>query len=193
MPNTTRARMVAFPTCEEGTMSRSNPWKQKPRHTRHTTLIVVEGDTELAFVDYLKGLCGRNCGTRVTSENAHGGSGDVALKLTIKLCKPYDACACLYDTDRAPRLKKSIRKAKQLGIIEIQSTPCIEALLLEILGERIPATTDECKRTMQRILGNDSLTEVSTFEKHFPQDLIERQRTSVSQLDSLLNLIKRTH
>lgn len=172
-------------------MSRSNPWKQKPRHTRHTTLIVVEGDTELALVKYLKGLCGRNCGTRVTPENAHGGSGDVALKLAIKLSKPYDACACLYDTDRAPKLKKHILKAKQLGIQEIKSTPCIEALLLEILEEKVPATTDDCKRAMQRIVGSDNLTDVSTFEKHFPQDLIERQRANVSQLDALLNLIKR--
>lgn len=172
-------------------MSRSNPWKQKPRHTRHTTLIVVEGDTELALVNYLKGLCGRNCGTRVTPENAHGGSGDVVLKLAIKLSKPFDVSACLYDTDRAPKVKKSIRKAKQLGIIEIQSTPCIEALLLEILGKKVPATTDECKRAMQQIVGSDSLTDVSTFEKYFPQDLIERQRANVSQLDALLGLINR--
>ncbi len=92
-------------------MSRTNPWKQKPRHTRHTTLIVVEEDTELALVNYLKGLCGRDCGTRVTPENAHGGSGDVVLNLAIKLCKAYDARACLYDTDRAPTVKKDIRKA----------------------------------------------------------------------------------
>lgn len=183
--------MVAFLTSEQGTMSRSNPWKQKPRHTRHTTLIVVEGDTELTLVNYLKGLCGRNCGTRVTAENAHGGSGDVALKLAIKLSKPFDACACLYDTDRAPTIKKTIRKAKQLGIIEIQSTPCIEALLLEILGEKVPASTEDCKRAMQRIVGEDSLTEIATFEKYFPKDLIERRKSEVSQLGDLMRLINR--
>lgn len=172
-------------------MSRSNPRKQKPRHTRHTTLIVVEGDTELALVNYLKVLCGRNCGTKVTPENAHGGSGDVVLKLAIKLCRAYDAKACLYDTDRAPTFKKDIRKAKQLGIQEIQSIPCIEALLLEILGEKVPASTKDCKRAMQRIVGGDSLKEVATFEKYFPQDLIERRRSEVSQLGALMGLINR--
>lgn len=172
-------------------MSRSNPWKQKPRHTRHTTLIVVEGDTELALVNYLKGLCGRDCGTRVTAENAHGGSGDVVLKLAIKLSKPFDACACLYDTDRAPKTKKHIQKSKQLGIQEIKSTPCIEALLLEILKEKVPASTEDCKRAMQRIVGNDSLTEVATFEKYFPQDLIERRKSEVTQLGALMGLINR--
>ncbi|MEM7790240.1 MAG: hypothetical protein AAF546_02460 [Verrucomicrobiota bacterium] len=172
-------------------MSRSNPWKQKPRHTRHTTLLVVEGDTELAFVNYLKRLCGRNCGTRITLENAHGGCGDVVLKLAIKLSSPYAACACLYDNDRSPKLKKLIRKAKQLGIIEIPSTPCIEAFLLEILGEKTPANSDECKRTILRIVGSDSLTEVATFEKYFPKDLIDRQRANIDQLDTLLNTIKR--
>lgn len=172
-------------------MSRSNPWKQKPRHTRHTTLIVVEGDTELALVDYLKGLCGRDCGTRVTTENAHGGSGDTVLKLAIKRCKPFDVSACLYDMDRAPTVKKDIRKAKQLGIQEIKSTPCIEALLLDILGKKVPAATEDCKRAMQRIVGDDSLTEVATFEKYFPQDLIERRKSEVSQLSALMGLINR--
>lgn len=172
-------------------MSRSNPWKQKPRHTRHTTLIVVEGDTELALVNYLKGLCGRNCGTRVTPENAHGGSGDIVLKLAIKLGKDFDVRACLYDTDRAPTVKKHIRKAKQLHIQEIQSTPCIEALLLEILEEKAPASTDDCKRAMQRIVGDDNLTEVATFKKYFPQELIERRSFDVPQLAALLKLIKR--
>lgn len=173
-------------------MPRSNTWKQKPRKAQHTTLIVVEGDTELALIKYLKELCGRNCGTRVKTENAHGGSGDAILKQAIKQCPPFDACACLYDTDRAPTVKKDIRKAKQLNIQEIRSTPCIEALLLEILGETVPASTEDCKRAMQRIVGDDSLTEVATFEKYFPQDLIERQRANVCQLDALLNLIKRT-
>jgi len=172
-------------------MPRSNIRKQKPRRAQHTTLIVVEGDTEVALVKYLKGLCGRNCGTRVTPENAHGGSGDFVLKLAIKLCKAYDARACLYDTDRAPETKKYIRKAKQLGIQEIKSTPCIEALLLEILEDKVPASTEDCKRAMQRVVGTDSLTEVATFEKYFPQDLIERRSAEVSQLGALMALINR--
>ncbi|MBC2600536.1 RloB domain-containing protein [Puniceicoccus vermicola] len=172
-------------------MSRSNPFNQKTRQIQHTTLIVVEGDTELALVKYLRALCGRNCGTRVSPENAHGGSGDVVLEMAIKLGKDFDARACIYDMDRAPKLKKHIRKAKQLGIHEIKSTPCIEALLLEILGEKVPASTDDCKRAMQRILGEDSLTEIPTFEKYFPKELIERRKSEVPQLDVLMGLINR--
>lgn len=172
-------------------MSRSNPFNQKPRQIRHTTLIVVEGDTELALVKYLRALCGRNCGTRVTPENAHGGSGDVVLEMAIKLGKDFDARACMYDMDRAPETKKHIRKAKQIGIKEIKSTPCIEALLLEILGEKVPASTDDCKRAMQRIVGEDSLTEIATYEKYFPKELIERRKSEVPQLDVLMGLINR--
>jgi hypothetical protein len=172
-------------------MSRSNPWKQKPRHTRHTTLIVVEGDTEYAFVQYLKGLCGRNCGTRVTIENAHGGSGDAVLKKAIQLYPPYDACLCLYDTDRIPTIKGNIRKAEGMGIIEVPSVPCIEALLLEILEENVPTTTAECKRAMQRIVGEAKLTDITTLKKHFPQKRLEDRRTTISPLDQLLRSIKR--
>ena len=171
-------------------MSRSNPWKQKSRQTRHTTLIVVEGDTEYAFVKYLKGLCGRDCGTRVTIENGHGGGGDSVLKKTIQLGTPYDVCVCLYDTDRMPTAKGHIQKAKRLGIIEIASTPAIEALFLEILGERIPPETADCKRALQQLLGGDKLTAQGTFEKHFPKDLLERQRAFVTPLDQLLQMIK---
>jgi hypothetical protein len=61
-------------------------------------------------VKYLKGLCGRDCGTRVTIENGHGGGGDSVLKKTIQLDTPYDVCVCLYDTDRMPTVKGHIRE-----------------------------------------------------------------------------------
>ncbi|MDQ8208271.1 RloB domain-containing protein [Coraliomargarita sp. SDUM461003] len=170
-------------------MARSNPWKQKPRHTRHTTLIVVEGDTEYAFIQYLKGLCGRNCGTRVTIENAHGGGGDSVLKKAIQLCPPYDACLCLYDTDRMPTVKGHINKAKRFGIIEIQSVPCIEALLLKILEKHVPEETAQCKRTMQRIVGENKLTTSVTFQQYFPLDLLEQRRSSIQALDQLFQYI----
>ena len=173
-------------------MSRSNPWKRKPRSTRHTTLIVVEGDTERALVNYLKILCGRNCVTRVTIENAHGGSGDGVLQLAIKLCSnAFDSCACLYDTDRAPTIKRFMDKARKLKIQEIPSAPCIEGLLLEILGEKVPSSSDECKRAMGLIVGSDSLTDCSTYEKYFSKNLFERRRLEVCQLNALLKLIKR--
>ena len=171
-------------------MSRSNPWKQKTRQTRHTTLIVVEGDTEMALVKHLRALCGRNCGTRVSIENAHGGGGDSVLKKAIQLGKDFDACACLYDTDRAPTQVGLKRKAKRMGITEIKSTPCIEALLLEILDKPIPEGPDLCKRAMQRIVGEDQLTSVATFEQHFELDLLEYQRARITQLDQLLRIIK---
>lgn len=57
----------------------------------------------------------------------------------------YDARACLYDTDRAPETKKYIRKARQLGVQEIKSTPCIEGLHLEIVEEKVPASSEDCK------------------------------------------------
>lgn len=173
-------------------MSRSNPWKQKTRQTRHTTLIVVEGDTELALVKHLRALCGRNCGTRVTIENAHGGGGDSVLKKAIQLGKDFDACACLYDMDRAPSQKGLMCKADRMGITEIQSTPCIEALLLEVLNQPIPEDTELCKRAMQRIIGTAPLTSVDTFEQHFELDLLERQRDSITSLDQLLRMIKPT-
>lgn len=99
-------------------------------------------------------------------------------------CRVYQRCLAVI-------LKGHIQKSKRLGIIEIPSVPCIEALLLEILEENVPATTAECKRAMQRIVGVDKLTDITTLKKHFPQKLLEDRRTSISPLDQLLSSIKR--
>jgi hypothetical protein len=170
-------------------MSRSNPWKKKPRYTQHTTLIVVEGDTEFYFVQHLRKICGRNCGTRVTIENVHGGSGDHVLKQAIKKGKDFDARACLYDTDRAPKVKTVIGKAKRMGIVEIASIPCIEAFLLELLGQSVPRTSEECKRAMSSITGGQPLTDPRILETHFGADLIRRQEKSMKTMERLWNII----
>ena len=43
-------------------MSRSNPTKRKPRTTRHTTLIVVEGESEAVLIKHLKNHFGQDAG-----------------------------------------------------------------------------------------------------------------------------------
>ena len=170
-------------------MSRSNPWKRKPRYTQHTTLIVVEGDTESYFVQHLKKICGRSCGTRVTIENVHGGSGGHVLKQAIKKGKDFDSCACLYDSDRAPKIKRDMAKAKRMGIVQIASSPCIEAFLLELLGQNVPRTSDECKRAIGAITGGQPLTDPRILETYFSADLIRRQALAKKSMKRLWNIV----
>ena len=172
-------------------MARSEPWKQKPRHTAHTTLVVVEGDTEKALLNHIKRICGRNCGTQLTIENTHGGSGEVVLEKAIRMHKPYDISACLYDADREATKKQNLYDADRFKIRRFVSVPCIEALLLETLEQRVPATTEECKRRLNEKVRGDSLTGISGFQKHFPQELLERKRKDIPLLDDLFRLVDR--
>lgn len=172
-------------------MARSNPWKQKPRNTCHTTLAVVEGDTEEALLNHIKAICGRNCGTRLTIENTHGGSGDFVLEKTINLQGPYDVCACIYDGDREAIKKQILARAGRLKIKRFVSTPSIEVLLLEILGQRTPDSTELCKTRLKQYVGGDRLTGINDFQKHFPHELLAAKRKDIPMLDALFKLVDR--
>lgn len=170
-------------------MSRSNPWKKRPRHTRHTTLIVVEGDTEKAFIQHLKNLCGRDCGSRIKIENAHGGDGNAVLKQAIKLCPSFNACLCLYDGDRKATIKKNLKQADRLKIKQVVSIPCIEGFLLEILNRPVPRESASCKKALHDHLNIRSLTSVQAFQKHFPEQLLRMRKDDIPDLRKIFETI----
>jgi len=169
-------------------MARSNPWKQKPRHTRHTTLIVCEGDTEKTFVKYLRELCGRNCGTRLTIECARG-NGDRVLRDTLRRCEGYDVAAYLYDADCPPTHKGNLSKAKRRKLIPLISTPCIEGVFLKIQGKQIPPLSADCKRAMNKITRGASLIDLATLKKFLPLDVLHSSKSLVPILNQLFNII----
>jgi hypothetical protein len=169
-------------------MSRSNPWKSKPRFVRHTTLIVVEGDTEKAFVKHLNKLFGRYCGTRISIEPAYGGSGDAILQHAIKLCPGFDAKAVLYDGDRPPTVRKLLKESTSRRIQHLISFPAIEGVLLAILGKQVPSDTKACKRAIALLIP-ESLTQPLTYERHFPAGLLLQMAPHVEVLSQLLSLL----
>ena len=172
-------------------MSRSNPWKQKPRSTRHTTLIVVEGDTEKVFVKHIVATFGRNCGTRVTIESAFGGSGDSILTHAIKLCPGFDRRAVLYDQDNPPTKKGIIQESNKLGIQHLISEPAIEGVLLSILGYPVPRQTKDCKRELAARISN-SITQITTFQRYFSEALLRERIKNVQILRELIALLSIT-
>ena len=151
-------------------MSRSNPRKKKPRSTRATAQIVVEGFTEEAFCKYLKSLYARACGIRVEIHNARGGSPTDSVRSALKRTG-FDRTFLLYDTDVAlPQgwAAKS-RAAKQIAMT---STPCIEALFLELLSEPVPATSSTCKKAFSRHLSDREKYLPKSFAKIFSEEFL---------------------
>ncbi|MFM8831703.1 MAG: hypothetical protein ACKOHM_11960 [Spartobacteria bacterium] len=70
-------------------MSRSNPAKRKPRTTRHTTLIVVEGESEAVLIKHLRNHFGQDAGSRITVK-CSSGNGDAVLKMAVSSFEAFD-------------------------------------------------------------------------------------------------------
>ena len=151
-------------------MSRSNPNKRKIREARKTVQIVVEGFTEEAFCKYLKSEFAWNCGINVEIHNSRGGSPMDIVRSA--LTRPgFDRTLVVYDTD-LDLPETWAAKARKAGHEMVPSTPCIEALFLEILGERVPTNTDECKRAFSKHMTDQQKCDYRTYGKVFSKELL---------------------
>jgi hypothetical protein len=164
---------------------------QKTRALRTTLLAVGEGDCEEAFLKHLRSLyCADHAGVSVTIRNAHGkGPGNViSTALGHMRNRAFDRALSLLDTDLdwAKKDREAARKAK---LLLIGSKPCLEGLLLEILGRPIPGQSAQCKTAIQIALAAD-MTEISSYVQHFPKTLLEKARQHVPELDNLLKMFE---
>ena len=80
------------------------------------------------------------------------------------------------------------KKAKEDGIVLVPSNPCVEGLLLEILGQNIPETSKACKRKMLTHFTGDT-TIPDSYTQDFSIDVLESRRSLVPSLDVLLFLL----
>lgn len=169
-------------------MSRSNPTKRKPRTTRHTTLIVVEGESEAVLIKHLKNHFGQDAGSRIMVKSASG-NGDAVLKTAVSSFEAFDRRVALYDADWQPQAKH-IQAARKRKIEILTCSPCLEGLLLEVLGEKPASTSAECKRHLKIQVGESSLTNPQTYERHFPPSLLTSRAESLKTLRDLLDLFR---
>jgi len=153
-------------------MSRSNPYKPKHRQAKRTAQIVVEGFTEEAFCRHLKAIFARDCGVSVEVHNARGGAPkDVVLSALRRM--GFDKTILMYDSDVA--LEKSwASKARAAGFALVTSSPCVEALYLELLGEPVPPRSDECKRAFSKHLDDSQKYDHRAYGNIFPKEMLEK-------------------
>ena len=71
----------------------------------------------------------------------------------------------------------------------VGSNPCLEGLLLSILGARPAVQSAECKKSIQQLLNID-LTERKSYVRDFPKAVLELARTKIEELDRLLEFIQ---
>ena len=158
---------------------------------RKTLLVVGEGDTEEAFLKYLRSLyCCDGRGVTVTVRNAHGKGPEHVIDHTIRQTKMYQygLCIAFLDTDIVWSARL-LKRARQYKVTMVGSTPCFEGLLLSILGMKVPELSLECKKEIQRLLAID-LTDRHAYATHFPQEVLQCARGHLTELDKLLRFFQ---
>jgi hypothetical protein len=160
------------------------------RHTTRTVLLIGEGDAEVLFIRHFKSLyVHRYAGVSVTIKNARGMGAAHVVDFAYRQSRntAYDEKAALLDTD-AGWNDKTRAAAKQAKVQILASTPCFEALLLEI--HRIPVqgrTSSQLKHDFLNRFREQACS--SSVLKHFDQLLLNEARTRLPVLDHLLHLL----
>ncbi|MFT5163048.1 MAG: hypothetical protein ACI9FJ_001629 [Alteromonadaceae bacterium] len=157
-------------------------------------VFVGEGEAEKAFLQHLKSLYG--VGSLKVSPKSAGGKGpdnvinDAIGTLENSKC---DTVAVLLDTDIPwpPKLKK---KALKLQIILIGSTPYLEGLLLDILGEKHPTPSNNktCKAALHPRLSGKA-TQKESYQGLFDKARLDEAQKRVPELKQIVDLINNTH
>lgn len=175
-------------------MSRSNPFVKKPRRPNLTVLAVGEGETEEAFLKFLKLLYNeRDNGISIKVKYAGGGGPECVIDHTIKMNpENYDRTFVLLDKDK-PCSPKHITKARKPNINIIWTDPCIEGLFLKIRGMRINTNVHDSayyKRIFENkyLNGNDKLIP-EKYDQIFSLVLLEKSRILVNELDQIILLM----
>jgi hypothetical protein len=162
------------------------------RKVKLSSLIVVgEGPHDKAFINHLKDLYDhRNSGQKVKVESADGGSPRDILKSALKnKHADYDKKYVLMDSDVA--VSQQDRDFARKNKIEIiQSTPwCLEGMLLDALGDRVPNGNEACKRKLHPMLAG-APTEKASYGNLFTKDFVDNSEKE--QLVILRELLANT-
>ena len=166
--------------------------KRPLRKTNKTVLIVVEGETEEAFVGYLKQLYyrrGMPLSVGIKNARGHGPEGVIDKLKSVAQTADFDHRLVVLDADIAllPAQEKWLRKEK---IELIFSSPAMEATLLAILGKQAPSATGACQNELPKQAPGDP-TEVRYYEKYFPLPTLESMRSKVPVLEGLIAVLSK--
>ncbi len=162
----------------------------KPHIAQRKTLLAVgEGKSDAAFLKYLRAqFCAGGGGVAVTVRQANGKGPSNVITTAIGALRisSYDKKLCLMDTDIVWTSQNKI-EAKRKKIELIGATPCLEGLLLQVLGRQFPPVSDDCKRQLKAIKGKE-MFEVEDYAIHFTYFHLQAVRANIAELDKLLRM-----
>lgn len=146
------------------------PARRPRRPILRTYLVVVEGETELAFCLHLKRSLSHRVGAHIRVESANGKSPKSILRFAAGILAhaAFDEVVALFDADQdmEPEAHRICRKHK---IECLRPDPCFEGWLLGLLGAGRPATSRACKEQFEaRYLDRKKKLDASNYGKIFP-------------------------
>jgi hypothetical protein len=154
-------------------------------------LVVGEGPTEKAFLTHLRGLfLGRDAGVTIKVESADGGDPAMVIHRAKRLLQlgQYDKCVIVMDTDRPwPALHPKIQGAPADYIKE---SPCVEAILLDVLGQPRPTSTSIAKAKFHQVIPENRKTTADAYASRFTKDLLLGRRSAVPELDRMIKIME---
>ncbi|MFC2149242.1 RloB domain-containing protein [Candidatus Auribacterota bacterium] len=175
--------------------------KSRPgKYAKKTILMVGEGPTEKAFLQYIKELfISREADHSVKVHSGSGGSPRSVIHKTIRLRNnsAYDKCFVLLDADITletdSKQKTQMKRKPRVEIL--RATPCIEGLFLAIL--RYPnfsqnnLRSDACKREFEsKYLPRNKKTYKDSYTGVFPREMLEDRRKYIEELDIIMNAMR---
>lgn len=157
---------------------------------QRTLLIVGEGAVDEALLLHAKKLyISRGCGLSVKIKNAGGKGASHVINWTIRQMAnaDYDGVAVLLDTDVdwTPAVEK---RARQKKIRVMKSKPCVDAVLLRLIGQSIAGDSHALKKRLAPYL-NHAPTDPAQFATHFGDAVLRANRKKEAVIDALLELL----
>lgn len=173
-------------------MSRSNPYKKKRRYASKTLLVFGEGLDEEVFLKHLRKIYSQNKGVVITIRKGKGGDAESIVVDADKILGSFDRKIVIIDNDKPQNEMNSARnEAKKRNIELLENTPCLEALLLCILGEKVGGRNSQyCKKQFElKYLNKDKRSEQNEYDKLFPQKLLDHMKSKISELENLISIM----
>lgn len=174
-------------------MSRTNPYKKKRRQANKTLLVFGEGLSEETFLKHLKSLYSYNSNAAITVKKGKGGDPQSIIIEADKTPGAFDRKIVVLDNDKTrAEMTKARQEAKNRGIELFENTPCLEFLLLLILGKQ-PSGSDSnwCKNDFEsKYLEKKKRGEPSEYAKLFPKKLLDAKRSKISELNRLILIME---
>ncbi|MCK5416036.1 RloB domain-containing protein [Candidatus Parcubacteria bacterium] len=174
-------------------MSRTNPYKRKRRQANKTLLIFGEGMNEQMFLKHLKKLYCCDTNVAITVRKGRGGNSANIVIDASRVLGEFDRRVVVLDNDKPKGEIEEARKIAGSKKIElIENTPCLEHLLLSILGSsKISNDSPECKKMFEsEYINKRQRKEAYEYNNLFKKELLEEKRKTIKILDDILQIME---